>query len=255
VTIHNQSEIPFIEEDGFDIATGFHTNVEIYKTIHTHLPNPYSDCLTELTSSLKNSEPLLQQLYTDFNLDKYNQKYCLKVCFQAYVINQCDCYSYEAPISNQTLMKNPDLRGCSTVSQVDCLTKSTSDYFNSDASNKCTDQCPIECDLIYYSFTQSLAKYPSNWLISQIDYKVDTSDMLMLNVFFDEMFYSSIVESPAMTIDQLFGLIGGNLGLFLGMSFLTLLESIEFIYYALYFFLIRHKKDAVKKKKNFPFNV
>lgn len=168
----------------------------------------------------------------------------------------CDCYSYDSPIANSTLASNPNMTGCSSMEQIKCLSEWTGHFFNSKAIEKCNNQCPFECTFATYSYSQSLAKYPSRWLQNEIadNYaNVDAADILMVNIFFGEMFYTLINETPAMTIDQMLGTIGGNLGLFLGMSFLTLLEIVEVSYYTIYYFFIRNSKNASLKKNNFPF--
>ncbi len=87
VIVHNQSVIPFPSEEGFDISTGFQTNVHISRTFQNHLPEPYSECL-ESTLDGDVDNPSLQLLYENFGLNEYNQKFCLKVCYQSYIIGK-----------------------------------------------------------------------------------------------------------------------------------------------------------------------
>lgn len=84
VVIHNQSVIPFPDEEGFDVSTEFQTNIEISRKSISHLSEPYSNCLSEIDPSIfkKKNTKTLQQLYIEFGQTNYNQKYCLKVCFQ-----------------------------------------------------------------------------------------------------------------------------------------------------------------------------
>lgn len=53
----------------------------------------------------------------------------------------------------------------------------------------------------------------------------------MVNVYYDDMFYIMVSEAPDVTLDQLIALVGGNLGLFLGISLMTLVETIELGFY------------------------
>ncbi len=61
--------------------------------------------------------------------------------------------------------------------------------------------------------------------------------------------YSCSQESPAMTIDALVATFGGNVGLFLGITFLSLVELVEIAYYLIYFNIKKcqriHKKVQV----------
>ena len=53
--------------------------------------------------------------------------------------------------------------------------------------------------------------------------------MVKLNVYYKNIYYTSIVESPSITLVSLVSNLGGNLGLFLGLSVLSLLEIFELI--------------------------
>jgi len=56
-----------------------------------------------------------------------------------------------------------------------------------------------------------------------------TKNCIYLNVFYDDLSTIFTTESPSLTAISLFGNIGGNLGLFLGMSILTFVEIIELL--------------------------
>uniref|UniRef100_A0A1I7ZP24 Amiloride-sensitive sodium channel subunit alpha n=1 Tax=Steinernema glaseri TaxID=37863 RepID=A0A1I7ZP24_9BILA len=53
------------------------------------------------------------------------------------------------------------------------------------------------------------------------------TNVVKLEVYFEELNYQSIMETPAMDIFDLLSNIGGTLGLYVGMSFLTLGEFFE----------------------------
>ncbi|RNA09553.1 FMRFamide-activated amiloride-sensitive sodium channel isoform X1 [Brachionus plicatilis] len=53
--------------------------------------------------------------------------------------------------------------------------------------------------------------------------------VLMISTFYNDLQYTLIEESPAMTLEALFGLIGGQLGLFMGASFLSFMEILEMV--------------------------
>lgn len=146
------------------------------------------------------------------------------------------------------------MTGCYESQQVACVENSTSKFYNSDAATKCTRQCPIECKIVRYSHGISLAKYPSEWLSNQTDLNPkQTTERLLINIYFGEMFYSLVEETPAMTVDQLLALVGGSLGLFLGASLLTLLEVVEFAYYVCLYFAVRNREKAAQRHRHrFP---
>ena len=122
----------------------------------------------------------------------------------------------------------------------------------------CYKQCPIECNEIIIDMKTSYASYPSLWyadlmlnnsafinMVKQtstatnttttIDYDFISKNTLLINIFYNTMGYTYIEESPAMTIDNLIAIFGGNLGLFLGVTILSIVEFIEIIFYMIYF--------------------
>lgn len=56
-----------------------------------------------------------------------------------------------------------------------------------------------------------------------------SSSVLMLSIFYENLQYTYIKESPAMEFDTMLGLIGGQFGLFMGASFLSFIEILEMV--------------------------
>ena len=50
----------------------------------------------------------------------------------------------------------------------------------------------------------------------------------MIKVYYDDLYYTVVSESASITDDALFGVIGGQVGLFIGASVMTFFEIIEF---------------------------
>jgi hypothetical protein len=85
--VHNQTVIPFPNENGIDISVGEQSNIAISRTFLRHLPSPYSDNIEKLNEETSNRNSLLKIIYDDYPFGfSYTQTYCLKVCFQEYII-------------------------------------------------------------------------------------------------------------------------------------------------------------------------
>ena len=104
----------------------------------------------------------------------------------------------------------------------------------------------MECETIKYDLTVSSLIYPSQ---TYYDNEIDTqifrdycSNVLnrtnltiesfrtfaiSFNVFYSDLAYEFLVESPKTTIGDLFAQMGGALGLFVSYSIFTLFELIE----------------------------
>jgi len=55
-------------------------------------------------------------------------------------------------------------------------------------------------------------------------------NFLQLNVLFETMFPYVMIDKPALTIDGLFAQLGGVLSLWLGITIMTAIELVEFLY-------------------------
>lgn len=103
----------------------------------------------------------------------------------------------------------------------------------------------IECDFFDYTTQVSQAAFPTEWFynlsriyavrypdvakrISKISsYKDAKKYYLAFNIYYKDLTYQLIQETPYWTTFALFSNIGGNLGLFVGMSFLTFVEVVD----------------------------
>ena len=69
---------------------------------------------------------------------------------------------------------------------------------------------------------------------------------LKLNIYYESLVFTHVSETPAFSIDSLISFLGGSLGLFLGMSLLTIIEAVDFSFNVIYF-LIKNRTDPNKE--------
>ena len=82
---------------------------------------------------------------------------------------------------------------------------------------ECDQKCPVECEsLIYDVSTSNLIKKDSVW-----------NNFVKINIFYESFESELIIEEPKTTSHDLFSQVGGLLGLFLGISIISLAEAIE----------------------------
>jgi hypothetical protein len=98
----------------------------------------------------------------------------------------------------------------------------------SGVTNICEEElCPIECLTIDYSSRVHLTSYPTDFylkflqlqpnLINRYSTRESISQdiknsVAKLNIFYNEISYTALTESPALTWDTLLSNIGGTLG-------------------------------------------
>lgn len=266
--VNNQSEIVFSNDNGIDVSVGYQTNIAISRTMVKRKPYPYSNCIEDhLSSKNLQKNPLLQTIVKKYpQMNKYSQNFCIKICHQEFLFKMCECYDLSLPLPSKSSMNNS---ACESIEDLDCIKNEENFFFESEIE-KCYASCPSECFQVNYDLKVSSAKYPTKWYTSilknstnfqyllnqsllgeekNIDFLYLQQTMLMVNIFYDQMSYSLIEEQPELSIDALLAFIGGNLGLFLGISVLTVIEIIEFFFYLIYFVIVREKIFNLKKSK------
>ena len=231
IMINNQSFLPNSDE-GFDVSTGTETSVAITKTISNQLPYPYSDCYAESTDDdeSKTFDSDIVKTMKSLNM-KYRQKDCFDMCFQQYIIQQCDCY---LPNTYSFQNQNP----CTNILNMFCFYQKYKEYFEYYFHNVCHKLCPSECETIKYSVSASFSDFPSKmsynlWANSPKlmthnktprTFESLKREMIYLYIYFDELKYMSTRELPNLTFIELLSNIGGTLGLFLGKCFNYILK-------------------------------
>jgi hypothetical protein len=131
-------------------------------------------------------------------------------------------------------------------------------------SDTCLPLCPLECNQTLYKYSLSFSqlnggdyvstiKNNSNLSSDFINRSIDSAQAEKsfegLNVFYDSLSYTLTTESPQIDWVTLLGSIGGNLGLFLGVSVFSLCEVVE-VFVEIYYILIDREKATVIKPIN-----
>ena len=236
-----------MDTEGVTVGTGMETNIGIKRTIISKLSSPYSSCVNGSSSS-SNDSLLYKEIFA-LGQKTYRQKYCFKLCYQYNLIINCKCYDPQFPSIASVIpeFSNQTVPGCHDTEQVSCMSNQQTYFDEYGTSNytNCSRNCPLECESVNYDLRISTATYPTSnylkWLLLQTSltqkYSNQTTlltdiqnSILKLNIFYDDMFYTKLSDSPAITSDTLLGTIGGNMALFLGISFLSFVEVMELFY-------------------------
>jgi hypothetical protein len=236
------NDFVFPSDSGLYAIPGFETNIAFSKRFLEMLPYPYKDCITTdrlndpAFDYLVNTSKTIKVMKNKFNIKIYNKIYCIKLCFQKYVIDSCGCESYYLP----SYVSFNYLRiGCNTIEQDNCLAATDSVFYNSDAILNCLKECPNQCDEIKYETSVSLSEFPTEWYENRYYLNLSEVDLKMIslvNVYMDDMNYVREYEIPAFSFEQLLANIGGSFGLLAGFSVLTFVELFELIIIVVEFF-------------------
>jgi len=211
--IHNDSIDPGfyygISKRGISIAPGFNNEISIKKTFTNKLGEPYNDCIKDVKSIDSFDSDLFRYIIQSTNYS-YRQTDCFDYCIgreinkQKNLTNKIDHW--------MNLLQYP------TNFTVDLYLKLIK---NNIIGSKCVKECPEECDSISYDMFHSFSKLENN---KNID---DLNDCIYSTIFYEKLSYTLIDQIPKTNALDLISNIGGNLGLFIGVSFLSFAEIIE----------------------------
>ncbi|XP_066292663.1 amiloride-sensitive sodium channel subunit alpha-like [Branchiostoma lanceolatum] len=242
VVVHSPARWPFPEFEGFDAAPGFLTSAGLRLTSITRLGGRYGDC-----TNGGGYELLYPGTYTQTN--------CLVTCHQGHMVSVCGCAdpSLRAPV-NTTFCD-------STTTSVDCKNRVRREIVTGVLA--CT--CPASCSDKVYGKAIGLSEWPADSYLTNVLTKLQTKkgrrpgtailgdtdrfkrNLLKLNIYYEALNYEKISESPGYEEESLLGDLGGQLGLWVGMSLLSAMEILE-IFADL--FAILCKKISSKEMKS-----
>ena len=123
----------------------------------------------------------------------------------------------------------------------------SSQYYNFNLADCQTNYCPLECDSIKYDLTLSSLLFPSesyynnvldenktrllvqSTLNQSLSYELFKLSFISFRIYYPNLQYTLLTESPKLSIGDLFSQIGGSLGLFVSFSIFTLFEFIKLL--------------------------
>ena len=236
---------------GIRISTGLHTDIIVERSFKFMLPRPYSNCEIDSDSS---KTTYVSDIYNMIAQSKYEytQQLCLSQCYQKLMIDECNC--------TDTLLSLYDVNVCATDEETNCVDETLFDiYLRSEYIERvCMPLCPLQCNTTEYKTRLAshrlkgdlYAKYigenqnlSADFVSETIDARTARESVTSVNIFYDSLSYTASTESPQLDIVGLLASIGGNLGLFLGMSLLSVCELLE-IFFEIYLL----KNSTVKRR-------
>jgi hypothetical protein len=242
VVVNNRTAPPLFVQDGMYVQAGTETNLLLNKVVMNKLPSPFSNCVTNLDSIDGYDSEWFRQ--TVKRRGHYRQKWCILSCasdkIDKYLALECLKFNFT-----------------SNFSLIECLSNfsNVSLYYD-----ECSVECPIECDYSYFNVVPYTASFPSSsfasFLLSSEDFRSKfghdnvtieqvKESVVSLNVYFNSIDYQQVTEVPDTDIGTMLGNFGGQLGLFLGVSFLSFAEIFEVLIELCMIFFFKTKK--VKK--------
>ncbi|XP_063141724.1 acid-sensing ion channel 3 isoform X2 [Rattus norvegicus] len=223
VQIHSQDEPPAIDQLGFGAAPGHQTFVSCQQQQLSFLPPPWGDCNTasldpddfdpEPSDPLGSPRPRPSPPYSLIG--------CRLACESRYVARKCGCRMMHMPGNSPV---------CSPQQYKDCASPALDAMLRKD-----TCVCPNPCATTRYAKELSMVRIPSRASARYLARKYNrsesyiTENVLVLDIFFEALNYEAVEQKAAYEVSELLGDIGGQMGLFIGASLLTILEILDYL--------------------------
>ncbi|XP_037535761.1 acid-sensing ion channel 1B [Nematolebias whitei] len=196
----------------------------------TYLPPPWGDCKSTSMDS-------------DF-FSTYSLTACRIDCETRYLVENCNCRMVHMP-GDAPYCTPEQYKECADPA-LDFLVEKDNDY--------CV--CETPCNLTRYGKELSFVKIPSKASAKYLAKKFNKTEqyiadnILVLDIYFEALNYETIEQKKAYELAGLLGDIGGQMGLFIGASILTVLELFDYLYEVIKYKLCRCMKKKHKGRSN-----
>ena len=213
ISIHAQSEPPLPDDQGIGVPTGRNAFISIkqQKTNDQTRRNCTSDVL---------SFNFLQGEYST-----YSASACLVDCIHTSMADDCECIGARSFYSPDT-PRYSQLPNC-TLEEVCCVMNELM------SPHECN--CPAACSSILYETTVSYSYFPAEHASEEYASRIKVpanffpTNFLKVNVYFETLNFETQTTTSVYSFVSLLSDIGGQLGLFLGLSVISLLDFWDWI--------------------------
>ncbi|CAH1783314.1 unnamed protein product [Owenia fusiformis] len=204
--VHPAYEPPDMKANGQSVSPGLHAFASIKTELTVTEEPPYGHC--NKSASL--------QFYP-----RYTYSGCMLECMRDLMLKMCNCTPSYIP-GNNAQCSFTTTNTC--IQEVKEITRRTFACFH----------CTQPCEEIVYPTSVSYATFPTEGIGEKIasQYNTTTENIkknhLMLDIYFTDLYNHTITITPAVTPTGLLSDIGGQMGLFVGISVLTVIEFLEY---------------------------
>ena len=251
IVIHDHNTLPSPKQQGIEILPGHSTSIGLRESRIHKLSKPWGDCTK--TSKLRNMERY-----------DYTTESCIDVCMAMKVYENCNCiFSFVTDSLQGENIKHCGFFDNDTVTLNDfvsitlCVLKTLDDFGSGDLLGECN--CKEKCDYRIFDRSFSQSQWPG------IPYQLDFFRELVLNhpeaesllayssilsyyrdahsnfeefneimyrnfarvnIYFDSLDIVERKQFPSMTITDMFANVGGTIGLWAGLSIVTIVEVV-----------------------------
>ena len=254
--------------NGILLSPGYTTKISIERINIIKKPQPYSNCVENLESIDSYNSLTYKKLINQNQNQTYKYINCYLFCIQKHLGDICNCQLDYLNLIYYNEMRLCYLNETTREQDGECFQKSLKMMLNDSITYLKKCDCPFECEYNFFKNTNSFAEFPtrkylpflmnSSLIKSLYNYNLNDSlntfEMLKksvarLQINYQEMMQTFITEYPKMQAADLVSSVGGILGLFLGLSFLSFIEIIDFLVQFINILVKSVKISRIRKQK------
>ncbi|CAF4665308.1 unnamed protein product [Rotaria sp. Silwood2] len=256
--VHDNTQFPMIEFAGRALATGFKHRMTYAKKTISYLRAPYTACNDEIP-------PIMQAMFNNYPDVEYvySEDICYDLCTQVYTYYMCGCIDPKQWNARSILLPQTETIIVAPLCNISdtCYTEAAIVLMNSSIllEGYCS-YCSQQCSITDFIVKSSMWKAPVDWLMNDIKTFVENSKIplptdwstnwylhIQSNYLSIELVHESILvenytQTPSMGSIAVLSDVGGQTGLWIGISFLSLLEVAEMFYR-----LIRYQYHVIRE--------
>ncbi|GBN15833.1 Amiloride-sensitive sodium channel subunit alpha [Araneus ventricosus] len=212
IVIHDPSDEPDPEDKGINIAPGYETHISLKETVMRRLPAPYKDKCVFYGGE---DEPLVK-----------SRTLCVQACIQEYSFARCGCV--DPFFWTMSTYQHCDTSNSTEMNCLDTLMK----YL---AINETNCQCPLSCLSKHYNEQITRTLWPSKAYFLETNFrKIDEkafktyrNSHVRVRIFFSTLERSLYEQKAMFQESEMYGCLGGEFALWLGLSLFAFCELIE----------------------------
>ena len=253
VIVHENETFPRPRSAGFNTMPGNSISVALQVQNITRLGNPYGSCVANRESS-------------GYGGYSYTTDLCFENCLATHIIENCDCIDIDYYIPEKYSLD--DYKYCLDFSdgfsnfaeRLECRDNAVDEFFENENDVRDNCNCIEPCARVEQTMTISESKWPApiymrdmfsefveghpvaenltayqlssiifddNRTLDMIDYM--NQNFVRLNVYFQDTNILQRSEVPSYSFGSLWSNIGGTIGLWAGLSIITIIELIFFL--------------------------
>ncbi|CAF3737478.1 unnamed protein product [Rotaria socialis] len=259
VLLHDNDELPRTTEKGLRLKPGLAHTINYEKSQTIFLPKPYTNCTSSVELDLI---ALYKTMFNSIAIGQvaYSEVVCYQLCEQAFIFSVCSCILpiplYTRYVFNREHDNLIFTNVCHPYTEEQTCALTTAQRFVSSPTTIAAwcSHCVLQCTYTYFPTELSANLAPttaqkaywapillsntSNWtnlsLPNDFAANYDTymsSNYLRVTITCSKRYVTLNVQEAKLTIVDTFAAIGGQTGLWIGLSVLSFIEVCELIYW------------------------